>query len=213
MTPIDRVAQRAQAFTVLGVAATASRNDIRQAYRKLAFDTHPDHSPETTAEFVRITEAYRFVTDNADELGIKDDIVNEPQPAAKSEPARPQQSVSPRKVSRPQVQASETNFEQEELDECQALLDDEGGPGTLHLSTAVYRVGRSLTYFVPTALAKGRNEVAVPTGMLMDSRRVMPRIIAFDASEASGGYFEMDSETCAEHFPGARAIQIRFATA
>ena len=213
MTPIDRVSQRAQAFTVLGVAASASRNDIRQAYRKLAFDKHPDHNPDASAEFVRITEAYRFVTENADELGIENDIAPEPKP----EPAAEAKSEAPRatmrRVSRPQVQASETNFDKDTLDECQALLDEEGGPGTLHVASAVYRVGRSLTFFVPTALAKERNEVAVPTGMLMDSRHVMPRIIAFDAREAAGGFFEMDKETCAEHFPGARNIQIRFATA
>lgn len=208
MSPIDRVAQRARAFTVLGVSASATVDDIRQAYRKLAFDKHPDRNPECSEEFARIAEAYRFISDNAAELGIK------AAPAANrsAEPA-----VTPRTVSRPRInpriKATETTFDNETLDECQALLDAEGGPGTLHVATAVYRVGRNLTYYAPTGLAPGRNEIVVPTGMLNDSRRVLPKIIAFEAVEATGGLFQMDLSECEEHFPGARSIKIRFAQA
>lgn len=201
MTPIDRVAQRAQAFTVLGVAASASRDDIRQAYRKLAFDKHPDRSPETSAEFAKITEAYQFVTAHAAELGIDDGTTRAP--AANS-------TSSPRRVSRPSLQASQKKFGRVTIVECQKLLEEEGEPGGWHVATEVYRVGRNLTYYVPSRLEKGRNEIAFPTGMLTDSRRPMPRIIAIDSSEAPGGFYKMDQETCAEHFPGARSIQIRF---
>ena len=204
MTPIERISQRAQAFTVLGVSASATKDDIRKAYRKLAFEKHPDRNPDTTEEFARIAEAYRFVSDNADALGIKEAATPAPPPAA---------SESPRRVSRPQVPASETRFDDATLAECEALMEDEGGPGALHIATAVYRVGRSLTYFVPTALANGRNEVAVPTGMLTDTRHVLPRIIAFDRCETAGGLFEMPREYCDAYFPGARSIQIRFASA
>lgn len=201
MTPIDRVSQRAQAFTVLGVAATASRDDIRQAYRKLAFDKHPDRNPETSDEFARITEAYQFVTAHAEELGIEERAAREP--AANS-------TATPRHVSRPTLQASERKFGKATIEACENMLKEEGEPGTLHVATAVYRVGRNLTYFVPSKLEKGRNEIAFPTGMLTDSRNPMPRIIAIDASEAPGGFYKMDRDTCTEHFPGARCIQIRF---
>ena len=200
MSPIDRVTQRAQAFTVLGVPATANQEDIRKAYRQLAFEKHPDRNAGTTNEFARIAEAYRFVSENADELGIK--------------PATPKAAtVRPRTVSRPTVQASETSFDQTTIDECRSLAEAEGGPGTVHISTAVYRFGRRLTYFVPSALENGRNEVVVPTGMLVDSRKALPKIVAFDSREAAGGCFEVPGEDCEEHFPGARRIQIRFATA
>ena len=205
MSPIDRVAQRAKAFTVLGVSASATQDDIRKAYRQLAFDKHPDRNPDTETEFARIAEAYRFVSDHAAELGIK------PTPANDSPAPRPR-TVS-RTVSRPSVQAAETAFDEATIADCKALLDAEGGPGTLHASTAVYRVGRSMTYFVPTPIEKGRNEVVVPTGMLSDSRKSLPKIVAFDSREAAGGFFEMAAEDCAEYFPGARKIQIRFASA
>lgn len=201
MSPIDRVAQRARAFTVLGVSASATQDDIRKAYRQLAFSKHPDHNPDTETEFALIAEAYRFVNDHAAELGIK------------QTPANDSPAPRPRTVSRPSVQAAEIAFDEATIADCQALLDAEGGPGAVHVSNAVYRVGRSLTFFVPAPIEKGRNEVAVPTGMLTDSRKSLPRIIAFDAREAVGGYFEMNAEDCAEHFPGARKIQIRFASA
>lgn len=203
MSPIDRVSQRAAAFTLLGVSATATKEDIRIAYRKLAFDKHPDRNPDTSSEFARISAAYQFVNDHAEELGIK----------AKPESAPEASRVQPRKISRPRVKSAETRFDGPVLAECEELLDAEGGPGTLHTAVSVYRTGRKLTYFVPSALQPGRNEVAVPTGMLVDSRHVMPKIIAFDSMEALGGLYEMDEDHCHAHFPGARNIQIRFAQA
>ncbi len=207
MSPLDRISQRAAAFTILGVPAAATREDIRKAYRKLAFDKHPDRNPESSSEFARISSAYQFVTENADELGIKS------APKAKAQPEQYEASIKPRKVSRPQVRSAETRFDGATLRECEELLDAEGGPGTLHTAVSVYRTGRALTYFVPNALQPGRNEVAVPTGMLVDSRHVMPKIIAFDSREAAGGLYEMDEDHCHAHFPGARSIQVRFAQA
>lgn len=51
-------------FDVLGIPPTENRAQIKKAYRKLAFQYHPDYndSPEAEAEFVRIHEAYEIVT-------------------------------------------------------------------------------------------------------------------------------------------------------
>lgn len=196
MTPIDRVSMRSQAFDVLGVPASATKSDIRKAYRQLAFDKHPDRNPDSAAEFAEIAKAYNFVRTNAKELGICD---------VKKPTSRP--------VSRPQVKPTRTVFDDDTLTECEAALAKDGGPGTLHKATSVRRVGRCMTYFVETPLAQGRNEVAVPTGMLVDARRVMPKIVAFDASEMVGSVFDMEFEDCKAHFHGARSIQIRFASA
>ncbi len=201
MSPIDRVASRNQAFEALGVAASATRTDIRRAYRLLAFKKHPDQHPECGNEFSRITEAYRFICDHADELGIKDaPDVEEPEIAA------------PRRVSRPTLRATEAEFDAPTQKECEAHLEEYEEDGTTHIASAIHRMGRILTYYVTTPLGKGRNAVALPTGMLSDSRKTLPRIVAFDFRDAHGGYFEIPAETCAEHFPGARKIQIRFAS-
>lgn len=198
MSPIDRVSLRAQAFTVLGVPPEASRDEIRKAYRKLAFSKHPDQHPEFAKEFALITEAYRTICENAEELGLTET------PAPANEP------VKPSRVSRPSVKAEESQFDAETIAECQAFLDNHDTDGTCHVASRLYRMGRSLTYFVAAPLAKGVNHVAVPTGMIADSRRVLPRIITFDAREAAGSMYEMPSDLCGQHFPGARSLRVRF---
>ena len=206
MSPIDRINSRNLAFETLGLSLTATRADLKQAYRKLAFSKHPDRNPETGNEFSRITEAYKYICDHADELGITD----APEPANDTEPA--EGSVTPRRVSRPSLKATEQEFDAQSQAECEALLvaSDEDSNG--HVPSAVYRMGRNLTYYVPRPLLKGRNAVALPTGMLSDARKTLPKLVAFDFRDAPGGFFELPTEACEDHFPGARKIQIRFAS-
>ncbi|MCG6884922.1 MAG: J domain-containing protein [Silicimonas sp.] len=201
MSPIDRVVSRTQAFTTLGVSPTATRTDIRKAYRALAFEKHPDRNPADSDEFSKITEAYRYVCEHAEELGIID----------APEPAPEQKVTAPRRVSRPSLKATEEEFDAATQAECEAYLEEHGGTGAQHVPSAVYRMGRNLTYNVPTPLMKGRNEVALPTGMLSDTRKTLPKIVVCDFRDAQGCMFEMPADICAEHFPGARRIQIRFA--
>lgn len=52
-------------YTLLGVPRTASEDDVKKAYRKLAMQYHPDRNSESTAEarFKEITEAYEVLRD------------------------------------------------------------------------------------------------------------------------------------------------------
>jgi hypothetical protein len=203
MSPIDKLASKTEAFDVLGVASAATRTDIRKAYRMLAFKKHPDRNPDCGNEFARITEAYRYICEHADEFGITD----APEPEEVSN-----ESAAPRRVSRPTLKATEEEFDAATMLECEGVLESFAVEGAGHVPSAIYRMGRNLTYFVKTPLAKGRNTVVLPTGMLEDTRKTLPKVVTFDASDAQGVFFEMPSETCAEHFPGARKIQIRFAS-
>ena len=50
-------------YEVLGVAKTASEDDIKKAYRKLAHRYHPDKAGGDTAKFKEINEAYQVLSD------------------------------------------------------------------------------------------------------------------------------------------------------
>lgn len=60
-------------YEVLGVAKTASIDEIKRAFRKLAMQWHPDRnkSPEAEAKFKEINEAYQVLSD-ADKRKIYD---------------------------------------------------------------------------------------------------------------------------------------------
>jgi len=52
-------------YDILGVARTASDDDIKKAYRRLALQYHPDRNqaPEATERFKEATEAYQVLSD------------------------------------------------------------------------------------------------------------------------------------------------------
>ena len=53
-------------FAILGIKASADINQIKQAYRKLAMNYHPDkhnHDPEKTILYDQIREAYETLTE------------------------------------------------------------------------------------------------------------------------------------------------------
>lgn len=51
-------------YAILGVPATASAEDIKKAYRKLALEHHPDRAgKESEARFKEINEAYQILSD------------------------------------------------------------------------------------------------------------------------------------------------------
>src|SRR5215208_4826956 len=50
-------------YEVLGVSRNASQSEIRNAYRRLAKERHPDHAGGNEAEFSRLQEAHAVLSD------------------------------------------------------------------------------------------------------------------------------------------------------
>src|SRR5215204_5454545 len=50
-------------YEVLGVSRNASQSEIRNAYRRLAKERHPDHAGGNEAEFARLQEAHAVLSD------------------------------------------------------------------------------------------------------------------------------------------------------
>lgn len=63
---VKRMAGRKDYYEVLGVAKTASKEEIKDTYRKLALQYHPDRnkSPEAEERFKEISEAYAVLSDD-----------------------------------------------------------------------------------------------------------------------------------------------------
>lgn len=59
--------QKREYYEVLGVDRSASRDELKQAYRRLALKYHPDRNkaPDATARFRGIAEAYAVLSDDA----------------------------------------------------------------------------------------------------------------------------------------------------
>ena len=57
------MADRVNYYEVLGVSRQASQTEIRNAYRALAKERHPDHPSGSTEAFARLQEAHAVLTD------------------------------------------------------------------------------------------------------------------------------------------------------
>ena len=64
-TNLPQKSRLEMAYELLGVSASASREEVKAVFRKLAFEVHPDVStlpkPEAEARFKLLSEAYAFI--------------------------------------------------------------------------------------------------------------------------------------------------------
>ena len=61
MKPVDKIAARNSALADLGLSPSASSDEIREAWRNIAFRAHPDHMPGDCEDFSRAKTAYDFL--------------------------------------------------------------------------------------------------------------------------------------------------------
>lgn len=193
MTPIERVTAKTNAYATLGLTTACTRSELRSAYRKLAFEMHPDHGKGTADEFRRISEAYKFL--------------NEIIPDAKPLQARP----AANSVTRPSLTPTEIQIDEAALRRCRDCLVEEcGDDAAKHIPESVIRNGRALTYIVQARLARGRNRIALPVAGLTDSQAATV-VLTVASYQLVGDQFSVSDHLCKGLFPGARSVTIRFA--
>lgn len=188
-------ARRADALATLELPPDASDEDVRAAWRRLAFEKHPDRGGTGVEDFAKIRAAYE---------------------ALRVAPARPRSVLR----ARPEVKERFEELDGEVLDICRAVLreapsrrlEDKGRTVVAeHVPAAVAHRGRRLSYIVRTPLAQGLNRIALPAGELEDNRGPRAKIVELAAKRAGWGMVNVPERVCERLFPGARSVSIRFA--
>jgi len=204
MEPVNRIKARTDALAALGLAPCATADDIRDAWRQIAFHAHPDHTSGDSGSFARAKAAYDLLRDAG--LTVKG--------AAGSATRMPK---------RPRLKKRVVDLSKDDIATCKALLGpdriahdtprhntEDGKPASDHIPEAVGFHGRSLTYFVSTPVCEGANRVALPTSVLTGTRSAETEVLSFQSKDTGAGEVVIPEKICAQKFPGAKSVRIRF---
>ncbi|WP_420584646.1 DnaJ domain-containing protein [Ruegeria sp.] len=202
MEPVEKIAARADALNALGLDQNAGSDDIRDAWRHIAFHAHPDHKNGDCTNFSRAKEAYDFL--RSEGLTTKGRVPGKPR--------------------RPKLRKRVVELETADIDACRVLLntalahsvdgaDDAEAAQVVeadHVPEAVGFHGRHLTYFVSTPVCRGANRVALPTSFLASARRLETEVLSFQSNDAGAGEVVVPDAITERKFPGAKSVRIKF---
>ncbi|MGI9388780.1 MAG: J domain-containing protein [Boseongicola sp.] len=213
MTPIEKAQAVADAQDILGVATHATEIELRKAWKKLAFEMHPDRGRGTSHDLANINAAYNLLRTRSQAIFPNatpaNDISAKP---ATTRRTTERSGVSAKRVRpRPVHSAKITSLTELIVARCRRSLDESGETQADHVPTAIRRTGREVEYIVETPLAKGVNRIAMPVCDYSGTGQSNIRTITFSASANGAGTFSIPEHLRRQLFRGARNVRIHFA--
>ncbi len=209
MEPADKIRARQDALAHLGLDPSANSDDIREAWRHIAFHAHPDHTEGDSSGFANAKAAY--------DLLRREGMV-----------AKGTAGSAARKPRRPKIRKRVIELDATAIDACRDMLRNvlsqskesdadpvssgKGAQSALsdHIPEAVGCNGRHLTYFVTSSVCEGANRVALPTTVLAGCRHAETEVLSFQSKESGAGEVVVPDAIMARKFPGAKSVRIRF---
>jgi hypothetical protein len=207
MTPVEKAQAVAAAQDILGVATHATEVELRSAWKKLAFEMHPDRGTGTSHELANINTAYNLLRIRSRQLYPNTKPANS---TTRKQPAP--STTTPKQVRpRPVVSVKITPLTELVTARCRKVLNDGGETQADHVPEAIRRSGREIEYLVTSHLAHGVNRIALPICDYSGTRKSNTRTITFSASASGSGTFKIPEHLRRDLFPGARDVRIHFA--
>jgi len=93
---------------------------------------------------------------------------------------------------------------------CAVRLAEIDEAGAKHVPHMIRRRGRQLTYLIQTPLVKGMNHVVMPSGQLVDTRKVKAVYLPYESASPGGHVLQVTEPTLSDLFPGASAVTLEF---
>lgn len=216
MRPAVSTRKHNQALDLLGLNSFANHSDIRAAWRRMAFETHPDRPGGSVEAFRRVNEAYEILSSSNDTKRWTPPPQPDPKPQTTPEP-------EPDRPNRPRVRTSIVELTESIADLCRAELNDHEAAayGSMesstcedtvgHVPVSVRRKGRNVSYIVRTPLQRGTNCVAVPAGELESRKKgVRPETVNLNVQNGGRASIEVPEHIRSSKFPGANRVRIHF---
>ena len=206
MRPALAARKHAQALDVLGLNQFANHTDIRAAWRKQAFETHPDRPGGSVDAFRRVNEAYEILS------GSKGAKAWTPPSETYGAPD-PQPTVDPDRPARPRIKTSIVELSQSVAELCRSELENASASNDAaqHVPVSMRRKGREVSYVVASTLREGVNRVALPTGELESRKKgLRPEMLDLNARQDGRATIEVPESVRTSKFPGAQRVRIHF---
>ena len=209
MTPIEKAREKTEALHALGLQSITTFEELRDTWRRIVFEAHPDRNNGNEADLAEVNAAYDFLcqeyADSFQKARARDAMPGRPATRDREVDLSPDLEALCRAKLGEQVPG-------EPLDGASARTQT-GAASVDHVPSAMRRRGRQLSYIIPTPLEKGPNRVALPAGELVNRRKVEPKVFRFVSPRDGSGTVEVPDEARASIFPGAKSVRIHFAGA